>query len=295
MLRPNLLSLYKSSTEERLLKQISLSELTAVAYLKDPKGRRQHVFGLFSPSRNFHLEAKSEADARAWVELIKREARINEDEQVIPMRSPTFHDAALVHSDHERFEHERLGSSSPEPLEIAPRHSTTTRDGVRIPSIRRLSAHELEYSGDDMAHYSDFSDTPPQSHTQAPPLGSFMERNQRTAPNNNIPYVPQQQTESAVNASQVSGFHVKPDERVIWHGYLLYLKTKSRVRQWKRLWIVLRPKNLAFYKNSEVCYAYRWHLEPYAVLNIVTGIRCPSHNPSLQYHRRRGNRSYLTK
>ena len=255
MLRPNLLSLYKSSTEERLLKQISLSELTAVAYLKDPKGRRQHVFGLFSPSRNFHLEAKSDADARAWVELIKGEARLNEDEQIIPLGSPTVQDVTPAQSDHDRFEHERLGSSSPEPLEVVPRHSTTTRDGVRIPSIRRLSAHELEYSGDEMAHYSDFSDTPSQSHTQAPSLGPFIERNQRAVPNSNILYVSQQRPETAINASQASGFHEKPDERVIWHGYLLYLKTKSGVRQWKRLWMVLRPKNLAFYKNSEVHYA----------------------------------------
>lgn len=229
-----------------------MSDLTAVAYLKDPKGRRAHVFGLFSPSRNFHLQAQSETDARAWVELIKREARVDEEEQEVYMGSPTTHAAIQEQSVPERLEHERLGSSSPEPLEVLPRHSTTTRDGIRIPSIRRLSAHELEYSGDEMAHYSDFSDTPPQSYTQGPSIGSFIRRSQRAVSNHNTPYAPQQRPGSAVNASQVSGFHVKPDERVIWHGYLLYLKTKGGVKQWKRLWVVLRPKNLAFYKNEEV-------------------------------------------
>ncbi|KAL2048208.1 hypothetical protein N7G274_000119 [Stereocaulon virgatum] len=264
VLRPNLLSLYKNSTEERLRKQLSLSELTAVGYLKDPKGRREHVFGLFSPSRNFHLQAKSAADAQAWVELIKQEARIDEEEQDIYLRSPTTQE----HSGHDRHDHERFASSSPEPLEVPPRHSTT-RDGIRIPSIRRLSAHDLDYSGDELAPYSDFSDTPPQSYTQTS-FGSFMQRNQRTVSHNNIPYkAPQQRPVTARNASQVSGFHVEQDEeKVIWHGYLLCLKTKGGVKQWKRLWVVLRPKNLAFYKNDEE-YAANLILPLSSIINAV--------------------------
>lgn len=168
------------------------------------------------------------------------------------MASPTMYGALPEQPGHERSEQERLGSSSPEPLEVPPRHSTTTRDGIRIPGIRRLSAHELDYSGDELAHYSDFSDTPPQSYAQPSSLGSFVKRGQRVVSHNNTPYAPQQRAETARNASQVSGFHVEPDERVIWHGYLLCLKTKGAVRQWKRLWVVLRPKNLAFYKNDEV-------------------------------------------
>jgi hypothetical protein len=39
-------------------------------------------------------------------------------------------------------------------------------------------------------------------------------------------------------------------ERVIWQGHLLYLKTKGGVRQWKDLWAVIRPRNIAFYKND---------------------------------------------
>lgn len=38
---------------------------------------------------------------------------------------------------------------------------------------------------------------------------------------------------------------------VLWHGYLECLKHHSSVRQWKRYWIVLRPKNLALYKSEE--------------------------------------------
>lgn len=53
------------------------------------------------------------------------------------------------------------------------------------------------------------------------------------------------------NVSQMSGFNVEQDpERVVWQGRLLYLKSKGGVRQWKDLWAVVRPKNVAFYKNE---------------------------------------------
>ena len=120
-----------------------------------------------------------------------------------------------------------------------------------------MSAHDLEYSGDELAHYSDFSDTPPQSYAQ-PSIGTFVKRNQKSVSQNNIPYkTPQVRPGTARNASQISGFHLEQDEeRVIWHGYLLCLKTKGGVKQWKRLWVVLRPKNLAFYKNDEVLFPF---------------------------------------
>lgn len=41
------------------------------------------------------------------------------------------------------------------------------------------------------------------------------------------------------------------EERVIWHGYLECLKSQSAVRQWKKYWLVLRAKNLGFYKSDE--------------------------------------------
>lgn len=151
--------------------------------------------------------------------------------------------------------HERWGSSSPEPLEVPGRRSTT-RDGIRIPGIRRLSVHELEYSGDEVAPYSDFSDTPSQSYALSSSFGSFVNRTQRGVQKpSNAPYAePIPPPSTTRNVSQSSGFHADQhdDERVIWHGYLLCLKTKGGVRQWKRLWVVLRPKNLAFYKNDEV-------------------------------------------
>jgi len=54
------------------------------------------------------------------------------------------------------------------------------------------------------------------------------------------------------NVSQVSGLGTTPDdERVIYHGWLYVLKSKGGVRQWKKLWVVLRLKSLGLYKNEE--------------------------------------------
>jgi len=53
------------------------------------------------------------------------------------------------------------------------------------------------------------------------------------------------------NIIQMSGFNMELDpERVVWQGYLLYLKNKGGVRQWKDLWVVIRPRNFALYKND---------------------------------------------
>lgn len=254
--------MYKNASEERLHKQIRLSDLTAVAYLKDPKGRRQHVFGLFSPSRNYHIQAKDEKDARAWVELIRKEARIDEQEYEMflgsPSNVPEVHPSGveqLSRSENEvvRWEHERLGSSSPEPTDL-PSRPSTTRDGIRIPGIRKDSVYNLDYSGND---FSDFSDAPP---TNAYDSGSSVHIPQRQGRSSSdvkdvIPAAPALALPPGITShnSQLGGVHLEQDEeRVIWHGYLLCLKSKGGVRQWKKLWVVLRPKNLAFYKNEDV-------------------------------------------
>ena len=174
--------------------------------------------------------------------------------------SPTRHQDGPVEQ-LERSDNDRLASSSPEPSDgVNPRHSTTLRDGLRTAGSRRLSAPSLDYSGDELGPYSDFSDTPPQSLVQqSGALASFKMRKQRQPNRHQTPYAAplaqqQHQPTTLRNASQASGFQAGPheQERVIWHGYLLYLKSKGGVKQWKRTWVVLRPKNLAFYKNDEV-------------------------------------------
>ena len=128
-------------------KQISLSDLSEVAYLKDPKGRRQNIFGLFSPAKNFHLQAKDEKDARDWVELIRHEARIDAEEEEMIFGSPvvqqntyqSLSNTIRSSDDRDLWDRERLGSSSPEPAEVV--RNSTTRDGIRIPVTGR---HDLD-------------------------------------------------------------------------------------------------------------------------------------------------------
>ena len=67
---------------------------------------------------------------------------------------------------------------------------------------------------------------------------------------------------SARNASQMSGLGLsaeeihraqnpQDEERVVFNSWFYLLKSKSGVRQWKKVWLVLRPSGLALYKNEE--------------------------------------------
>lgn len=251
--------MYKTSSEDRLHKQVNLADLNAVASLRDPKGRRNHMFGLFLPSRTYYFEADSDHDAKEWIELIRKEARIDEEEEML-LNSPGGEQnseearGALLSSgdDREVPELERIGSSSPEPLSSA--HHHVAARGARILGPTKPSTINLAYSGPEHASFSDLSDA------------GFSRSLQVTSQSNANLHTPSRTnsaptTGAAVqplepgiirNASHKSESHVEPDERVIWHGYLLCLKSKGGVRQWKKLWSVLRAKNLAFYKNEEV-------------------------------------------
>lgn len=251
VLRPNLLSAYKSPSEDRLHKQISLSDLNAVAHVRDRKGRRDHLFGLYTPARNYHFQALDEKDANAWVQLIRQEARLDEeDEGHGYYGSPSRTSDRREHqADPHTLEQDRFASSSPEPVGIRDMFSMT-REGVKIPGGRRPSTHILDYSGDDLGAYSDWSDAPQQSYAEAPHT-SFVHRKIRPASAFGSAAVSPLPQGTARNASHSSGLNLQDDERVVWHGYLLILKSKGGVRQWKKLWAVLRPKNIAFYKNEE--------------------------------------------
>lgn len=228
-----------------------LPDLTAVAFLKDPKHKRQNVFGLFSPSRNFHLEGKSRADAEEWVNLIRTEARIEEEEEELLLASPsgniTSSYGGLEHAmqqHNERLLHEeRLGSSSPEPSDPIP---LSPRNKAALGIAGRRASHTIEYSGNELASHSDMSET---DFTRAcrESRVSIMEEPLAVQP----PSASARPMMDTRNISQLSGFNVEQDpERVVWQGYLLYLSSKGGVRRWKDLWVVLRPKNISFYKND---------------------------------------------
>ena len=278
-----MLSVYKNQSEAKLLKQLYLNDITAVATLKDPKGRRNHMFGVFSPSRNFHFQATSDAGAKAWVELLRREARLDEEEESTTFGSaqpdaPAHQslDQYILSGDEGELLYDRGVSSSPEPMEI-PSSYTTTRDGVKIPAYRQGSQDQsnLEYSGPEQGSFSDFSDAGPsrtrpvtqvrsrepsipQINTIAATANSAVEAQPRPSMGRNV----------SGNSALPAGAASEDTERVIYHGWLLVLKSKGGVRQWKRLWTVLRPKNVTLYKSEDE-YAAQLILPISSILSAV--------------------------
>ncbi|KAL9942678.1 hypothetical protein D7B24_008830 [Verticillium nonalfalfae] len=250
VLRPNALSLYKTDKEDKLRHKINLSDLTAVALLRDPKQKRKHVFGCFSPAKNYHFQAKDDNDAQKWVDLIRTYARIDEEEEELLLASPvaqrgsylppisngSYADPAL---------RERVTSSSPEPLDPpAPRFMSTDK---RRPSNMLDSSG---YSGNELASHSDFSDTEMQRlrGMSIEDLAGQSPQDSGVLSDSGLPDRPQMKHR---NSSQVSGLNLEHDpDRVIWQGWLWFLRNKGGVRQWKRQWAVLRPRNFILYKDE---------------------------------------------
>ncbi len=280
VLRPNLLSLYRDKHETKLRHQLILSDLTAVARQKDPKRRDKHTFALFSPSKNYHLEASSESEAEEWVNVIRREARIDEDEDELQLASPGGHTSSYL--GFERSLDARI-SLSPEDARPATDVSSSEADmlstSIRMPKTRSQGAPATEaprqpsyvdYSGAERASFSDNSDLAGSAarmsalslaNTDPRPSTSSTRPQQPSAAYTQTPNRPSM---SNRNASQVSGFNFglsaeevrraqnpQEEERVIHNGWIYLLKSKSGVRQWKKSWLVIRPKGLALYKSEE--------------------------------------------
>lgn len=269
MLRPNTLSLYKNEQETKLRHQIYLSDLTAVTFLKDPKHKRQNVFGLFSPSRNFHFQASTAVETEEWVDLIRRDARIEEEEEEMFLASPQIRRQSHAglrpvppnySLDRVGEDNERFLSSSPEPfVPSAPR--------VVAPPGRRKSSNmeSSGLSGNELASHSDFSDNDIQRF-QGASIESLAVQSLPEAGSSSQSHRPSMNIRST---SQVSVANVEQDpDRVIWQGWLWFLRTKHSVRQWKRMWAVLRPRNLILYKDESE-YTARWIQSLGAIVNVV--------------------------
>ncbi|KAF2676042.1 PH domain-like protein [Lentithecium fluviatile CBS 122367] len=228
VLRPNLLSIYRGKDETKLRHQITLSDITAVARQKDSKKKMEHVFGIFSPARNWHLGATSEKEAQQWVDLIRAEARIDEGEEEMVLMSPTG-DKTFAGFDGAKRENIASSSSEAEPRpssSIAPEHMHS--------AMQKPSHGGLQYSGNECGSFSDFSDT------GGPVQAAFQSSASLPRTSTQIP-----------NPSEQSNAGATPDdERVIYHGWLYVLKSKGGVRQWKKVWVVLRPKALGLYKSD---------------------------------------------
>ena len=234
VLRPNLLSIYKNDDETGLRASITLSDVTAVASVR--KQNTSNVFGVFSSSKNYHFQGSSSKDVADWIERIGREARVDPHEET-NMQSPVAQwqgqqsRDSSESSDLSGGEGNKDRPQSPEGSQWPVRAHKASRS--RASTTQRQVSAIHEYSGNEMmTSYSDFSDAPGNN------TSSGKQKAQRPS--------------TGHNASQASGLEKTQDsERVIHHGWLYCLKNKGGVKQWKKLWIVLRPRNIAFYKNEQ--------------------------------------------
>ncbi|KAJ6078987.1 hypothetical protein N7467_008740 [Penicillium canescens] len=242
VLRPNHLSVYKDEETTRLRVSIPLSEVTAVAPVKSARSTRKHVFGVFTPATNYRFEAPTQRDAEDWIQRIRTETPGNEDEQAFlaltNRRAPPAIHKQLVDdtTDHSHSDFDLAGrASSPEP-----RHTRSTRSHSHAPNLPYIQ----DYSGNEATSFSEFSDgSPPtrNSHLRSMPSIHSLSL---SAPEEKIAPLPR-------DTSKPSDLGILRDpERVACQGYLQGLRIQGTVRQWKRLWVVLRPKSLAFYKDD---------------------------------------------
>lgn len=259
--------MYKNEKETKLRHQIHMSDLTAVAFLKDPKHKRHNVFGLFSPSKNFHLQAPTAKDAQEWVELIRKDARIEEEEEEMFLASPRGQrqSPGLVTVSHagqgEHMRDERLLSSSPEPSIAAPR-----RPGGSSARRRSSMFESSGLSGNELASHSDFSDNDVQR-LHGASIESLAV--QTPVESSSVPRAPRpgMVDRSLSQVSIANAEHADPD-RVIWQGWLWLLRTKGGVRQWKDMWGVLRPRNFILYKDGSE-YTAQWIVQLANVVDVV--------------------------
>jgi hypothetical protein len=243
VLRPNLLSIYQDEDESGLRGSITLSDVTAVALVK--KTHADNVFGVFTPSKNYHFQGQSARDTAEWVEQVRSEARVDTLDDMI-LASPELPERQHDDTGDELSAEDAAGTSTAPSVPRQPTQSTGSRS--RASTAQRRTSHLNDYSSNEVnGSHSDFSDVPvgslPKNMISAPTIGLTLSP---IASDQNLrPVMPR-------NASQMSGFDPSTDpERVIRQGWLQVLKSKGGVKQWKNLWVVLRPKTLAFYKNEQ--------------------------------------------
>lgn len=243
VLRPNLLSVYKDEEATRLRASITLSEVTAVAPVRSPRSNRQHVFGIFSPSKNYRFQVSSDKEADAWIQRIRAETRADEEDEAFLALSQQGNAAAV---NRQRMD----DTTDHSDLDVMGRASSPELGRVLSSSYRskRLDNH-LDSPGNDITSYSEWSDGPTSNSSINPRPRTPVQALSASAPAGQSPL------SQDTGRYSMSGV-LRDPERVICNGYLQCLRIKGSVRQWKRLWVVLRPKSLGFYKDEQVCVGF---------------------------------------
>jgi len=162
-----------------------------------------------------------------------------------------------------RLEEERMLSSSPEPTEPSNR---------KLASARRRLSHNLEssgLSGAELASHSDFSDTDVQRVQGASIESLAVQPYSASGIGLDAEARSRRPSLGNRNGSQLSGLNIEQDpDRVVWQGWLWFLKSKRGVRQWKDCRAVLRPRNLILYKDASE-YTASFIVSLSSIVNVV--------------------------
>lgn len=280
VLRPNLLSIYGNADETDLRESIALSDITAVARVR--KSHLDNVFGVFSPSKNYHFLTPSDKETLDWVTQIRLEARTDDMETYEPPLEPpapqfsrnTANDSSQSHG----YDTTDLSADdSPEPA-----GSPENNRAIHSQRPRTHSNIEPYYSGPDLYNtsHSDFSDfAPGTSLPKNLPGSNPLNRPLSPIPSSNAlrPSITNQcnpsqlsmhaETSTLPPAASTSfpttqqptttaGDTHRDPLRPIRQGYLTILPSSSsrgpslKLNRTKRLFAVLRPRALSFYKDE---------------------------------------------
>lgn len=280
VLRPNLLSVYKDQDETELRASITLSDVTAVAPVK--KSNHDHVFGVFSPSKNYHFAGLSAREAADWITIIRLEART---ESVDDLQPPS---TSLKQSE-PQVGYETTDLSADDDLD-APGSPEVPQWVVRGNKARTASQSKTEprttsgmtgYSGNESfaTSQSDFSDAglgtsgpgsrgylsssiptqpsalSPIPDDTIPSTRPIYPRGTTNLSDHNVPVSANATPKAAPRSTPSGTTALQPTtaadpSRVIRQGHLKLAKTISGVKQWKSVWVVLRTQSLSFYKSS---------------------------------------------
>lgn len=253
VLRPNLLSIYQNEDETDLKASITLSEVTAVAPVR--KAHTENVFGVFSPSKNYHFQGLSAQDVADWIAHIRAETRTEDDDglDILPPKlSQAHHDASNYESTDLSADDQPNAPGSPGPLSTTARGRART--GSNLARQQRRTSNLQEYSGNEQmtTSHSDFSDvlgsSLPKNATMSlskPPALTPIASSQQLAPKSD--------TKPPVPTTTVPSAETNQDpERVIRQGHLQILRShKTGVKGWKWIWVVVRNGGISFYKNEQ--------------------------------------------
>ena len=259
VLRPNLLSIYKDENETELKVAVTMSDVTAVASVK--KSNHENVFGIFTPSKNYHFSAATTRETSDWIAILRMESRTQDPEDLAPPNAGfTQGDQGYETTDVSAEEDFEPGSPEAAQWNVKGQKARMTSQSSFDP--RRASGHPL-YSGNESfaTSQSDFSDgfgsSVPGSRgylsgsipvaSPLTPIPDDTPTTSRPGLNRGLSHMSDIVSPSKAVLKQTA---TTTDSRIVRQGHLKLSRTISGVKQWKTIWMVLRINSLAFFKSS---------------------------------------------